>query len=70
MGGLFGFIAAATAGKISEIIGPEATFTWVGIRLDDLRVMLLIGAILRFFAGLLILTIKEPPRQKEQVTGS
>ncbi len=70
LGGFFGFIAAATAGKISEIIGPDTTFFWVGIRLDDLRVMLLIGAILRFFAGLLILTIKEPPRQKEQVTGS
>jgi MFS family permease len=70
MGGLAGFIFAASAGKISELIGDTATFSWVGIRLDDIRVMLLAGAIARVFAGMLILAIKEPPRQKDPVAGS
>jgi MFS family permease len=70
MGGFCGFIFAAAAGKVAEFIGPDASFTFAGIALDDIRVMLFAGCCARFFAGLLILTIKEPPRQKGQVTGS
>lgn len=70
MGGLCGFIVAACAGKISEMIGDTTTFTWVGIHLDDIRVMLFAGSIARFFAGLLILTIREPARRKEPVAES
>ncbi len=70
MGGLFGFIAAVLAGVLANHIGDEATFRFIGIPLDDLRTPLLIGAILRLLAGFLILTIKEPPREKDHVTGS
>jgi len=69
MGGISGFTAATLAGILATEIGTN-TFTVAGIPLDNLRTPLLIGSILRFFAGLLILTIKEPPRKKGQITSS
>lgn len=67
MAGIAGFTAALLGGGLAEWIGTGHTFHLIGIPLDDLRLPLLIGAVLRFVTGMTILFIREPPRRNGPV---
>jgi len=68
--GLIGFIAASIGGMMADTIGEGNTVTVLSITVDDLRFPMLIGSMLRFVAGFLIFTIREPSRRYRQVTSS
>jgi MFS family permease len=67
--GLTGFAAAAIGGYLANSIGEGNTVRMLSVTVDDLRYPMMIGTVLRFLAGFLIFTIKEPPRRRKQVTG-
>jgi len=68
IGGIIGFGAAALAGWMATEIGPDVSYNFGWITLDNLRIPMVIGAVLRLVAWLLIFIMREPPRQKGQVT--
>jgi MFS family permease len=66
--GLAGFVGVAFGGLLTRWVGLGNTLDLGFITVDDIRLPMLVGAVLRFIAGFLILTLREPPRLKEQVS--
>ena len=68
--GLTSFIAVIIGGAIANAVGVGNTVNLGFMVVDDLRLPMFLSAVLRFLTGLLIFTIKEPPRKKGTVTST
>lgn len=66
--GLVGFIGVACGGVMTRWVGVGNTVDLGFIRVDDIRLPMLVGSFLRLLAGFLIFTIPESPRIKAGVS--
>lgn len=66
--GLVGFIGVTTGGLLAKWVGVGNYIDLGLFTVDDMRLPMLVGSILRFIAGFLIFTLREPPKQKEPVS--
>jgi len=68
--GLVGFIGVACGGVMTRWVGAGNIVDLGFIRVDDIRLPMLVGSCLRLLAGTLIFTIGESPRMKSVVSTS
>jgi len=68
--GLAGFTAAYLGGQTADIIGEGNFVSMWNFQFDDMQFPLLLGSIMRFLTGFLILRVKQPLRKKKLISGS
>ena len=66
--GVIGFAGVALGGLMTRWVGIGHVVYIGPIGVDDIRLPMLVGSILRFLTGFLIFALREPPRQKEHVS--
>jgi len=66
--GILGFLGVTIGGLLTRWVGVGNTVDLGILVTDDIRLPMIVGSISRFLAGLLIFTLREPPRQKQQIS--